>query len=168
MRHVWRRAPWVYGIAAATLLAALSLSTPGFAADGGKWRGRAVLVVTSDKTVKVADASDHEVQMQEFDGVVFSEGEKPFLDKARYQVVSLFDSGGMVAGGYKTFTAEDGSKVIARFKGTGGSWPTFKGEWSFVGGTSKFNGISGHGAYTITFVSDTTAWDLLEGDYKIP
>ena len=168
MHHVWHRASWAYYLIAAIALAAWSLITPASAEDGGKWLGRAVLVITNEKIVKVADAADHEVSMTEFDGVVFSEGEKPFLDKARYQVVSLFDTGGLVGGGYKTFTAEDGSKVIAEFKGTGGTWPTFKGEWSFVGGTDKFKGISGHGIYTITYTSNTTAWDVLEGDYKIP
>jgi len=167
MRHVWNRAPWAYHMAALILIG-WSLNAQALAEDGGKWRGKAVLVITTDKTVKVADTADHQVQMSEWDGMVFSEGEKPFLDKARYQVVSLYDSGGMISGGYKTFTADDGSKVFASFKATGGTWPIIKGEWVFVAGTGKFKGISGSGVYTVTVTSDTTLWDVLEGDYKIP
>jgi hypothetical protein len=74
----------------------------------------------------------------------------------------------MVSGGYKTFTADDGSQVFAKYKVIGGSRPTFNGEWTFVGGTKKYKGISGNGKFTVTWVSDTAAWDLLEGDYTIP
>ena len=118
--------------------------------------------------VKIADSSDHQVSLTETDGVIFSEGGQSFLPNARYQVVGLNDSDGMVSGGYKTFTADDGSQVFAKYKNLGGSPPTFNGEWTFVGGTQKYKGISGSGKFTITWVSDTAAWDLLEGDYVIP
>ena len=133
-------------VVAVALVAGIAGSA--WAEDGGKWRGRAVLVVTSDKMVKVADKTDHEVDLSELDGVIFSEGDKPFLDKARYQVVNLFDSGGMVSGGYKTFTAGDGSQAIAQYQVTGGSWPAFMGKWSFISGTKKYQGISGSGTFT--------------------
>jgi hypothetical protein len=142
--------------------------TESAAEDSGKWRGRAVLVVTAIKEVKVADRSDHSVSLTEYDGVVFSEGEKPFLENARYQVVDLYDAGGLVGGGYKTFTADDGSQVFARYEYTGGSPPVFTGKWEFVAGTGKYKGISGAGVYEFHNISETTAWDVLEGDYKLP
>ena len=130
------------------------------AEESGHWKGKGVLVVTSQPTVKVADQSDHQLMLREFDGIVFNEGDKPFLENARYQVVDLNDSGGMVSGGYKTFTADDGSQVFARYKMTGGAPPTFNGEWTFVGGTQKYKGISGSGTYQITWIGDTAASDL--------
>ena len=138
------------------------------AAESGHWKGRGVLVVTNAQTVKVADSSDHQVSLTETDGVIFNEGGQSFLPNARYQVVGLDDSGGMVSGGYKTFTADDGSQVFAKYKVLGGSRPTFKGEWTFMGGTKKYKGISGNGKFTVTWVSDTAAWDILEGAYTIP
>ena len=119
----------------------------GLAEESGHWKAKGVLVVTSQPTVKVADQRDHQLMLTEFDGIVFNEGDKPFLDNARYQVVDLNDSGGMVSGGYKTFTADDGSKVFAQYKMTGGVPPTFNGEWTFVGGTQKYKGISGSGTF---------------------
>jgi hypothetical protein len=154
-------------LVAITLIAGL-VGESAWAGEGGKWRGRAVLVVTTNKAVKVADKADHEVSLTELDGLIFSEGDKPFLDKARYQVVDLEDGSGLVSGGYKTFTAGDGSQVIAQYQVTGGTWPNFNGKWSFVAGTNKYRGISGSGIFNITWTSDNTAWDVLEGDYKIP
>jgi hypothetical protein len=155
------------GIALAAVLS-VPWSATASAEESGHWKGKAVLVITSAPTVKVADTADHTVSLTQFDGVVFSEGEKPFLDNARYQAVDLFDSGGMVSGGYKTFTDGNGAKVFGKYTVTGGAQPTFNGEWTFIGGTDRYKGITGNGTFVITFTSDTTAWDMLEGEYRIP
>ena len=86
------------------------------AEESGHWKAKGVLVVTSQPTVKVADQSDHQLMFREFDGIVFNEGDKPFLDNARYQVVDLDNSGGMVSGGYKTLAAGDGSQYLPSTK----------------------------------------------------
>jgi hypothetical protein len=157
----------VLGVVLSAMLVAAS-TAPASAEESGHWKGKGVLVVTSQQTVKVGDQSDHQLMLREFDGILFNEGDKPFLENARYQVVDLNDSGGMVSGGYKTFTADDGSQVFAQYKVTGGAPPTFNGEWTFVGGTQKYKGITGNGTFQITWIGDTAAWDLLEGDYKLP
>jgi hypothetical protein len=159
---------WKWQPIAFVLVAALGISSSANAAGTGHWKGRGVLVLTNASMVKVADSSDHQVSLTEADGVIFNEAGESFLPNARYQVVGLNDSGGMVSGGYKTFTAEDGSQVFAKYKVSGGSPPTFNGEWVFVGGTKKYKGIRGNGKFTITWVSGTAAWDILEGDYMIP
>jgi hypothetical protein len=71
------------------LLVAAS-ATPVGAEESGKWRGRAVLVVTSEKASEVADKKDHKVRMVEYDGVVFTEVGGDFLANARYQGPSAF------------------------------------------------------------------------------
>jgi hypothetical protein len=168
MFHRWVRLRSAVQFAAAAILCAGFTYTESLAGDSGKWRGRAVLVVIASKEVKVADRSDHSVSLTEYDGVVFSEGEKPFLANARYQVVDLYDAGGLVGGGYKTFTADDGSQIFAQYEGTGGAPPVFTGKWKFVAGSGKYKGITGAGTYEFHNVSETTAWDVLEGDYKLP
>jgi hypothetical protein len=149
-------------------MVALAVCSSADAEESGHWKGRGVLVVTNTSMAKIADSSDHQVSLTKTDGVIFSEGPQSFLPNARYQVVGLNDSSGMVSGGYKTFTADDGSQVFAKYKNLGGSPPTFNGEWMFTGGTQKFKGITGKGTFTITWVSDTVAWDLFEGNYVIP
>ena len=159
---------WKCQITAFAFMVALAVSSPADAKESGHWKGRGVLVITQTSMVKIPDSNNHQVSLTETDGAIFSEGARSFLPNARYQVVGLNDSGGMVSGGYKTFTADDGSQVFAKYKNLGGSPPTFNGEWTIVGGTQKYKGITGNGTFTITWISDTTAWDLFEGDYVIP
>ena len=133
------------------------------------WKAHAALVVTKIETSKVDDAEDHLIYFAEYDGVVFNDkGESSFLDKARYQVVHLADTAGMVNGGYKTFTTTDGSKVFAKYQGTEAAPPVFKGKWEFIGGTGEYKDISGKGIFTLTMTSETTAFDTLEGEYELP
>jgi hypothetical protein len=158
------------GLPIAFLAAAWVASSPALA-ENGKWRGRAVLVVTSEKTVSVADKNDHTVAVTEYDGLVFTEVGGDFLANARYQVTDLDDSGGMVSGGYKTFTMGDGSKVFAQYTLKEANPPIIKGEWKFISGTGKYKDITGSGNYEVHIVEGTNGkvlWDVLEGEYKVP
>src|SRR5215207_9400596 len=101
-----------YGIGATLLL--VTGSIPTVAEESGQWFGRAVLVTVSSKTAKVEDRSDHALSVTECDGIVFNADGKPFLDKARYQIVDFTDAG-VSSIGYKTFTEGDGSKVFAKY-----------------------------------------------------
>ena len=133
------------------------------------WKAHAALVVTKIETPKIDDAEDHLIMFLEEDGVVFNDkGDGSFLDKARYQVVHLGDTAGMVNGGYKTFTTTDGSKVIAKYQTTEAAPPIYKGRWEFISGTGEYKGISGKGTWNLTMNSETTAHDILEGEYNLP
>jgi hypothetical protein len=148
------------------------LNTAAWAGEKGKWRAHAAVAAVSSKMVTIADQKDHYVYLGEWDGVVFTEGEGTFLQNARYQFVDIIDSAAAVVtggdGGYKTFTAADGSQVFARYQGTEAAPPVYKGKWEFIGGTGKYSGIKGQGTYIYHSVSDTTAWDVLEGEYELP
>jgi hypothetical protein len=147
--------------AALTLMLATANSLPVAAEESGHWHGLSVLVITDKKVAKVEDRADH------YDGAVYNGDGKPFLDKARYQVVALVDVG-VTRGGYKTFTDADGSKAFAKFTVTEGKLPEFRGTFEFTGGTGKYKGITGNGTFHDVFVSDKAAWDELVGEYKIP
>jgi hypothetical protein len=148
-------------------LAAPAAAIPAAAEEAGQWFGRAVLVTLSSKSVKVEDRADHTVSVTEFDGAVFNADGKPFLDKARYQVVDLTDAG-TSSGGHKTFTEADGSKVFAKYLLKDAKPKEFRGTFEFTGGTGKYAGITGRGEYHVVLVSDTALWDELRGEYKIP
>jgi hypothetical protein len=151
-----------------SLLLAAGLAGVPALADSGKWKGLGALVVVSSKVQKIGDQSDHEMGMTDMDGFVFSQGDDSFLDKARYQVTNFYDTSGLVNGGYKTFTAANGDQVYAKFEVTRSAWPVFDGKWTLIGGTGKYKGITGSGTFSNTWTTDTTSWDVLEGDYKIP
>jgi hypothetical protein len=110
--------------AASILMLATANSVPTAAEESGHWHGLSVLVVTDQKMAKVEDRANHMVYVTEFDGAVYNADGKPFLDKARYQVVVLVDVG-VTAGGYKTFTEADGSKVFLKFTVTEGKSPIY-------------------------------------------
>lgn len=99
---------------------------------------------------------------------MFNDAGSGLLDKARYQVIYMSDSGGMVSGGYKTFTMADGSRVYAKFADTEANPPVYKGTWEFTGGSGRYAGIKGKGVWTYTSVADGVAWDVFEGDYEMP
>ena len=61
----------------------VALSAPASAEQSVHWKARAAFAVTNGKIVAIPDRSDHNVGLEEYDGVVFSEGETPFLDNAR-------------------------------------------------------------------------------------
>jgi len=151
----------------AMLTLMLAASLPAAADDSGHWRGLAALVVTDQKTVKVDDGTDHVASVSEQDGAIHNADGKSFLDKARYQVVSVVDTG-IIRGGYKTFTEADGSKVFAKYTVTEFKLPEVNGTFEFTGGTGKYQGITGNGTFHYVRVSDKAAWDELVGEYKIP
>ena len=153
--------------AALTLVLATTNSLPAIAEDSGHWHGLSVLVATDKKVVKLEDQPNHMVYVAEYDGAVYNGDGKPFLDKARYQVVAFTDTA-VSRGGYKFFTDADGSKVFAKYTVTEGKLPDLRGTFEFTGGTGKYEGITGNGTFHDVFVSDKAAWDELIGDYKIP
>jgi hypothetical protein len=153
---------WMFGCVVLAL-AVPAAAVPAVAEEAGQWFGRAVLVTLSSKSVKVEDRADHTVSVTEFDGAVFNADGKPFLDKARYQVVA-----GTSSGGHKTFTEADGSKVFAKYVLKDAKPKEFRGTFEFTGGTGKYAGITGRGEYHVVLVSDTALWDELRGEYKIP
>lgn len=100
-------------------------------------------------------------------GLVFNDDGKAFLDKAEYRVQWMVDTAGMVGGGYKTFTTADG-QVFAKFSITEFTDTGVSGSWEFTGGTNTYKGITGQGSFSVTNVSETVYWDMLEGKYQIP
>ena len=89
----------------------LAANLPAAADDSGHWRGLAALVVTDQKTVKVDDGTDHVVIVSEQDGAIQNADGNSFLDKARYQVVSVVDTG-VIRGGYRPLLKPTGRKCL--------------------------------------------------------
>jgi hypothetical protein len=145
----------------------VSTAVPSNAEENGKWYGKGVIVATLNKSVSAQDLSDHSLMLFECDGAVVNAEGKPFLDKARYQLVGLVDS--TVGGhGYKTFTEADGSKVFAKYTVIEAKLPNILGKFEFTGGTGKYAGITGGGDFHVMMLSDVTQYDELHGEYRIP
>jgi hypothetical protein len=156
---------WQAVVPVCTLLA-LGLASPAFAEEGD-WHGKSVLVNVDRTSKQLADRANHAVAIYEWDGAVYNSDNQAFLDKAQYQVVGLVDTG-VQAGGYKTFTAADGSKVFAKYAVTQPSPRGADGKFEFTGGTGKYEGITGTGTFHFVMLTDRTAVDELTGHYSIP
>ena len=156
-----------WSIYTATALAISALCSPLSAAETNKWFGKGVLVeVGGGKTVATEDQLDHKLMILDCDGAVVNADGKPFLDKARYQIVGIVDTA--VGGhGYKTFTEADGAQVFAKYTVTELKLPDIKGTFEFTRGTGKYEGIKGGGNFHVMVLSDKTQYDELHGEYTL-
>jgi hypothetical protein len=148
------------------ILVALGVASPAVAEEGD-WHGKSVLVTIDRTSKQLTDRANHAVAIYEWDGAVYNGDNKAFLDKAQYHVVGLVDTG-VQAGGYKTFTEADGSKVFAKYVVTQPSPRGADGKFEFTGGTGKYEGITGNGTFHFVMLTDRTAVDELAGHYNIP
>jgi hypothetical protein len=142
-------------------------NVPASAEEPGRWHGKGVLVLTSGTSVKIGDKPDHTVGVTQFDGAIFNDDGRAFLDKARYQAVGVEDTG-IANGGYKEFTEANGSKVFAKFTATEVKLPAVNGTFEFTGGVGRYEGITGRGTFHLVFVSDIAATDEITAEYRIP
>ncbi len=148
-------------------------SAQSLAGGKEKFTGRAVLTDVSSAKIEVPDNPGHGLYQGVMDGVIFNETGGSFLANARYQVFWMGDIGGGAAKveGYKVFTMPDDVKVVAKFEGkpgTGSSDGKGRGTWTLTSGTGKYQGLKGGGTYTLTFITDSLAWDVLEGVVELP
>jgi hypothetical protein len=166
MRHGYCSSHVFCGPVIALILAVGGGGSPA-AEEAGQWHGKGVLVVVDKTSMKVEDRANHTVAVTEYDGAIYNDEGKPFLDRARYQVVALNDSG-VMRNGYKTFTDADGSKVFAKYSVTESKPPEHRGTIEFTGGTGKYEGITGSGTLRIVYISDRVGLDELSAEYTIP
>src|SRR3981081_1517429 len=100
-----RNSSWILG-SVVLALAVPAAAVPAAAQESGKWFGRAVLVTLSSKSAPVHARASHPAYVSEHYEPLFNSDGKPFLDKARYQVVDLTDAD-TSSGGYKIFPETD-------------------------------------------------------------
>ncbi len=103
-------------------------------------------------------------------GVIFNDAGKGFLHKARVDCTLMNDvnQGRANANGTCVVTDADGDKVFVEWK-CAGAMPACPGDERWVGGTGKYNGISGNSKFQGNFIGATGAgWSDWNGEYKLP
>lgn len=98
--------------------------------------------------VEVGDVPGHTVSLVQVRGLAF-------LDDGQVAEVSATETLDNVNGdgayrGYEILTFEDGSTIVSRFEGEDqlsedGRFVVFEGEFEYVGGSGRFEGIQGDG-----------------------
>lgn len=103
-------------------------------------------------------------------GVIFNDAGKGFLHKARVDcpIYNDVNQGRANANGSCVVTDADGDKVFMEWQ-CSGAMPACPGDERFVGGTGKYNGISGNSKFQGNFIGATGAgWSDWNGEYKLP
>ena len=109
--------------------------------------GQLVVTVPDAKVMEAGDAEGHVVLLAQLQGlVIFDDGEVATLTGLE---VADDTAAQHVFFGYKVVTFEDGSTMSARFEGTQYAGDdSYKGTFTYIGGTGRFAGIEGGGTLT--------------------
>ena len=145
-------------VAYALAFAAACLSSPAPAADLPK-SGTYSAHYGWTFTGKVQElGANRSVSVGMVPGVIFNNAGKGFLHKARVDCTLLNDvnQGRSNANGTCVVTDADGDKVFVEWK-CAGAMPACPGDERFVGGTGKYNGISGSSKFQGNFIGATGA-----------
>jgi hypothetical protein len=83
-------------------------------------------------------------------------------------IVNDVNQGQANANGTCAATDADGDKAFLEYK-CAGAMPSCPGDFRWVGGTGKYNGISGTNKFQGNFIGATGAgWSDWNGEYKLP
>jgi len=151
-------------------VAAVCLSLPAPAADlpkSGTYSAHYAWTFTGQVQELGANRS---VYVGVLPGVIFNDAGKGFLHKARVDCTLMNDvnQGRANANGTCVVTDADGDKVFVEWK-CAGAMPACPGDERWVGGTGKYNGISGNSKFQGNFIGATGAgWSDWNGAYKLP
>ena len=162
-------------ISFAIMSACAFLSGQAFA-EGGKIGGSSPLSYTKQDASLAPSAEGHMLLIGELSGNLKSTGNTNFMDGAEVtnrEIAQLFQGNGPHTGYYTV--SKDGNTTTALWKGEvttvmaadGTPQTSFKGTWTYVAGTGKYNGIQGKGKYAGHFTSKTSMVVDWDGDYSL-
>jgi hypothetical protein len=153
-----------------TVLAACMLGWSALAADlpkSGTYSGHYGWTFTGQVQQL---GSDRTVYAGVVPGVMFNDEGKGFMHKSRVDCTLYNDvnKGRANATGTCVVTDADGDKIFVEWQ-CSGVMPACPGTERFVGGTGKYQGISGEQVFQGNFIGDTGAgWSDWKGEYKLP
>jgi hypothetical protein len=127
------------------------------------------------EAAKIGDVPGHVVGVVQGNGLTFPEKDEP----GAYSIQTVFDfiNGSGPHWGYSMATWEDGSTTVIKFKGTttatqGGKVSVFKGTYTYIKGTGRYEGIKGDGSYSGRRIAPITGEPFIYTDgtetYTLP
>ena len=108
--------------------------------------------------------------MEEYKGLVFFENG----EIATYSLAEMIEitKGNVTAQGYAIYTFEDESTQVTKFQGAGtspeGKPISFKGSFTYIRGTGRFEGIQGSGSFSGKFFHGFGPYWDFTGTYTLP
>jgi len=154
-------------LAGAVLLIAASLLLSATQARTETVKFRGVFHQIKVEDIEVGDVPGNVIGIAENKGLVFFENG----EVATYSEVLTFDftNGSFTGQGYTIITFEDGSTQVIKFLGTDKEKGLWKGTFTYLRGSGRFEGIKGSGSFTGKFFeSIATGYDDFTGTYTLP
>lgn len=157
-------------------LAACTIFSGAAMAEGSNISGSISLSYTKQEALPVAEAPGYTVLLGEVKGANKNTGSSDYMDGAAVtnrEIVRLSQGNGPHSG-YITL-GKDGNSTIALWSGEvttvmspeGQPQTSFKGNWEYVAGTGKYDGIRGKGEYHGHFTSQTSYVVDWSGEYFV-
>jgi hypothetical protein len=156
----------------ALITLAFGVALVGNALAGEKVKGRIAAYNVKWEQVQVGDEEGHVLAVVEDKGISFILMGRMLPDGMLYRDVTLLDSnlktwvGSHVT--YSEYTDRDGDKYYSMQKGKlvgKGGW---EGEWAYIKGIGKFEGIQGKGTWVGLTLSPTQWYVDWEGEMDLP
>ena len=146
------------------IVACLLLSVTQARAETDK--GRNVLHRIKVEEIEVGDVPGHVVGVIESKGLTFYENG----EVATVSIVHTSDNTNGIGTyqGYGLFTFEDGSTHVHKFQSTSTEEGLFKGTYTYVQGTGRFEGIQGSGSFSGKNFGEPGLYADFTGTYTLP
>jgi hypothetical protein len=158
------------------LLLAFALSMPALAQTTTSAAGRIRSTFTEQHQFPIGDAENHILSLAKSVGTDSSATPGGFMDGAasvNYSVGDLVNGNGHQFG-YVVFTKGADTVYVkwehdltTTMSADGKPQMTFKGTFTYTGGTGQYKGIQGNGTFTGAFTSPTEWMADWQGDYTI-
>jgi hypothetical protein len=150
----------------------LGLTAPGVARAGEKIiiKSHGVNYTTTMHKFEVGDEEGHIVLIYESRAIFANEtnGEK-FPDRSvGFMNINPNKPAEMYLTGYGVHTDKDGDKMTRSFKGKPVSKDQWKGVYTTTGGTGKYKGATGGGAWTSYMLAPQQSYVEVEGELQMP
>lgn len=153
---------------AVTLTVALALGPMSFARAGEPVEWSGFTFVKSGPHAVLDNRADAQLGdlLLAHNGLAFSRKGGLFRDTALQHTVIF--AAGKADSGIRLFTTPRGDQLFVHYRATDAEPPHMAGQWEFLGGSGRYEGITGSGTYTATEAWDRgVILDLFTGDYRL-
>ena len=139
------------------------------AGEKQKLKSHGTTYTTKSELVEVGDDEGHVIGVYENKGIAFNEitGTR-MVDQGRGIIDINTKTGRGFIRGYGITTDKDGDKMIRAYEGKPVAKGKSKGDWNYVKGTGKYEGIKGGGTWSSYGLTPKQSYWEAEGEVEMP
>jgi hypothetical protein len=141
------------------------------AVAGEKFKLRTVKYATNWQQIEISDVEGHIINVHDAVGIITNMEGKSFGDGWVMRHFGFGDGnpqGDSIANGYEEVTDKDGDKFYSKYEGKPVGEYVYKGDYTIIKGTGKYEGIKGKGTWTAYIVAPFQWYTDEEWDIELP